>query len=251
MNCTDLIASIGFSCKQISPNTMRLWSPFTYGNDGHVVGLYLEKSNAGYRITDDAEALMHSASMGINITKRRIDLLKRVCGESVMVSDSGVISATANDNNLTDALSAVLNATLAVSHYEIDWMPRIKSESFTQEVAAVLEVTLGERLKKNVVVTGASGHQIEIPLVIEKNKESTYIQPVAYGDDRVDWDNVYRGLGKMLDLKSAGAEDQFRTIVIDDRSKDDELTQAVTLLTHTATVVNYSRLDNWARRLAA
>jgi len=97
MNCVDLISRIGFSCKQISPDTMRLWSPFTYGNDGHVVGLYVEKLNSGYRISDDAEALMHASTMGIKLSKRRIDLLKRVCGETVKISDGGVISAMANE----------------------------------------------------------------------------------------------------------------------------------------------------------
>jgi hypothetical protein len=96
-------------------------------------------------------------------------------------------------------------------------------------------------------VTGASGHQIQIPFVIKANSHSTYIQPVAYGPERVEWKNVYRGLGVMLDLKNAGAQDASRAIVIEDSEEDLEIKKAVTLLSIAANVIYFSKLRQWVR----
>lgn len=249
MNCSEIISDLGFRCKAINDELIRVWTPFTYGNDGEVVAFYIEKAADNFRVTDNAASLMHAASLGINLTDSRLNKLRRVWGNDISVSGGGEISRIATADTLKEAVAAVINASMIVSHHESGWLPKSKSLSFNEEVGKVLLEAVGEKaLKRNVTVPGASGHQIEIPFVIEKEEAHTYIQPVAYGEDRLDWDNVYRGLGKMLDLKNAGASDEARAVVIEDTVSDDEIAKAITLLTISCSVIHFSKLSHWARR---
>ena len=71
---------------------------------------------------------------------------------------------------------------------------------------------------------------------------------MAYGDERVDWGNVYKASGKMFDLKSAGAEEAQRIVIVEDSPGDEELGKAVTLLSYTAMVLLFSHRDQWLSR---
>ncbi len=250
MNCAELISNMGFECEAVGLHTMRLHSPFTYSNDGEHIGLYLAQDGNRFRVTDNAESLFHASSLGINISKRRIDSLRKIAGPSVSISDGGEIFAIGTSDSIGQVVTDVLNASLAVSHLESGWAPRSRSIEFVEEVAQALLETVKDRLRRNIHVTGASGHQLEIPLGIEQADRMVYIQPVAYGVDRMDWDNVYRGFGKMMDLKNAGASDDTRAIVIEDAANDPEIPKAVTLLANCATVIRFSSLTPWAQRLA-
>lgn len=250
MNCLDLIDDLGFECQTVGKNTLRLWSPFTYGNDGENIGVFVEAFGNGFRVTDNAEALFHASAMGINISKKRLEMLRRIAGTSVDITDGGEIIAQTAGKDVRQAIASVLNAAMSVSHMEFSWVPRSHSVQFNEEVGKVLLDTLGEkRVARKVLVTGASGHQIEIPFVVDGLRK-TYIQPVSYGDERVDWDNVYRGLGKMIDLKNVGADDASRIIIIEDEH-DDEPSKAITLLSITANVVPFSKISPWISKLAA
>jgi hypothetical protein len=124
MNCTQVLDSLGFECKPISDRLLRVWSPFTYGNDGEVIGLYVERTNAGYRVTDGAEALSHAESMGVDISKKRLALLRAAAGKSAEISSGGEIWASTDEGGLSAAVAGVLNAATAVSHFEHRWAPR-------------------------------------------------------------------------------------------------------------------------------
>lgn len=252
MNCTDTLASMGFKCAEVSENMIRVWSPFTYGNDGEIVGFYVETTGTDkYRVTDGAESLRHASSLGINLGRNRLDALRAIAGPRALVSSGGEISATADQSSLTEAIAAVLNAALAVSHLEFRWLPRASYETFTAEVGERLESALAGRVKKNVTVTGASGHQIEIPFAVIAQDRDTYVQPVGYGDGRVKWDTVYRAFGKMVDLKNVDAAQDQRVIVVDDRNTHEDLGQSITFLSESATVVRYSGIERWLARVAA
>ncbi len=249
MNCQSVIANMGFDCQPLSADTLRVWSPFTYGSDGEIVGLYVESYPGGFRITDNAESLMHASSMGIKISKPKIEALRRASGSSVKISDGGEISIAVDGDHIGEGVASVLNAAMAVSHFESSWAPRNKSESFTKIVADALESTLGDRLVRKVSVVGASGHQLELPIAIKVGSSMSYIQPIAANDDLlVDWNNVYMGFGKMMDLKNAGADSTARIVVIEDASNDVEIPKAITMLAMCASVVKYSNLKPWAER---
>lgn len=250
MNCQSLLSDIGFECMKLDADTLRIWAPFSYGNDGEHVGVYIEKRGDRVHVTDNAEALMHASAMGIKMTERRMDAVRRAAGE-VDISRGGIISMTVDDSQVHEGVVAVLNAALAVGHFETAWSPRLRAESFTKVVADILEEELGKRLLRNVQVTGASGHQLEIPFAIESKAELIYLQPVAAEDDRVNWTNVYSGFGKMTDLKNGGAESGARVVVLEDAPGDPEMPKAISLLAMSATVVQFPKLRLWVQRHAA
>lgn len=249
MKCSDILGNLGFDCAQVNENLLRVWSPFTYGDDGEEVGVYVEKLSDGFVVSDNAEAMMHAASMGISLSKNRLATLRNVAGHSVTIADGGEITAAASAESVPDAVATVIGAALGVGHLEAVWRPRHRNaQDFVRQVGDVLDSVVGKsRVSRDVKVTGASGHQIEIPFVIA---DEIYVQPVAYGDGKVQWDNVYRGLGKMIDLKNAGASDRSRIIVVEDASNDAEIANAVSLLSITANVVQFSKIESWARKIA-
>jgi hypothetical protein len=246
MNCADLISSLGFSCKQLSGGAIRLWSPFTYGRDGQLVSLFVEPTNGGFLVSDNAQSFMHAVTMGVDVTKSRLEMIRAaISDQTISVSKSGEITAVAHPESLGSAIVGVLNAALTVSAFESTWMPRSQA-TFERSVGVMLESILGTRLKTKVKVTGASGHQMEFPFAVDAAGNTTYIQTVAYGHGRVDWSLVYRGLGKMLDLKNADPGFSERAIILED-SPDEELAKAATLLSNSAKVVPFSRAKAWAQ----
>ena len=55
----------------------------------------------------------------------------------------------------------------------------------------------------------------------------------------------------MTDLKNAGAETGARVVVLQDAPGDLEMSKAISLLTMSATVVQFPRLRQWIQRHAA
>jgi hypothetical protein len=116
----------------------------------------------------------------------------------------------------------------------MDWRPGLSKED------------AGEHLQRDVTVQGVSGHQLEFPFVIDlPDSGRHFIQPVASGDEHIDWSNVYKAGGKMLNLKSAGADEHQRIVVIEDIPGDQELGKAMTLLSVTTSVLLFSHRAQW------
>lgn len=252
MNCQDVIANMGFHCRDLGDGTLRILSPFTFANDGEHVGLYIEEIPTGYRVTDGCESLMHASAMGASITLTRLNALRKSSGYAVTVSDDGEISAFTHKDGLSATVAAVLNSSLAASHLEPHWLPRRRSESFVESVSSLLERSLGDRVLRAVEVKGASGHQLEIPLAVRLADELVYVQPVATSEDNsIDWKNVYASYGRMIDLKNAGVHGTSRLVVMEDASNDEQFKFALKLLTETSSVVTYSKLPAWVEKRAA
>ncbi|WP_082605373.1 DUF1828 domain-containing protein [Curvibacter sp. PAE-UM] len=252
MNCETVISSLGFSCRDLGEGTLRVWSPFTYTGDGERVGFYVEQTRNGYRVTDGCEALMHAASMGIQLTNPRMEAVRRAVGDSATLSDGGEISAYSSSENFGAAMAAVLNAALAVSHFQPAWKPRQKAESFLRDVERTLENSFGERVLKKVAVLGASGHQLELPLAIRNGVELIYVQPIAASDENtMDWKRVYEAWGRMTDIKHSKSGDSQRLIVLQESANDSEMNTAISLLSDSSPVVRYSRLSAWANQRRA
>jgi hypothetical protein len=243
---------MGFRCRPIDSDTLRVWSPFTYGGDGERIGLYVEKSPNGYRITDACESLMHASSMGIPLTVNKLNAVRRSIGLTASISEGGEISAFVSEEDIGRGVASVLNASLAVSHLEGHWAPRAKPDSFVKNVATVLEASLGDKVLRNVSVVGASGHQLELPIAVKLAASLVYVQPIASTEEnKIDWKNVYAGYGRMIDLKNASVEGTSRLIVLEDAANDPETAKAVRLLAETSPVVQYSKLRAWAAQKAA
>ena len=119
----------------------------------------------------------------------------------------------------------------------MDWRPGLSKED------------PGEHLQRNGTVQGVSGHQLEFPFVIDlPDSGRHFIQPVANGDKHIDWSSIYKAGGRMLDLKSAGADEHQRIVVIEDIPGDQELGKAMTFLSVTTSVLLFSRRAQWLER---
>jgi hypothetical protein len=245
MNCTNLLENLGFSCAPRKNGALRLWSPFTF-DDGEHLGLFLEPlGDDKWLVTDHADTLMHASAMGARLTKPRLEQI-RSRFPNIELTEGGALRATASQSELSAKVTSVLNTAIAISHAEPRWLPKMNEERFIQMVGRELEAVAGKRLQRGVSVQGVSGHQLEIPFVIDlPNTGRHYIQPVASGDEHVDWSNVYRAGGKMLDLKSAGADDHQRIVIIEDCAGDDELGKAITFLSVTTSVLMFSHRTQW------
>lgn len=252
MNCREIVSNLGFSCKDLGEGMFRVHSPFSYGEDGQLVGIYVEEISTGFRITDACESLMHASSMGLSLTSARLNALRRSIAYAADVSDDGEILAFVTKEELNAGLVAVLNGALAVSHGEAHWKPRRRNETFLKNVTIALESRLGSRVLKAVEVKGASGHQLEIPLAIQMPNETIFVEPVAAtDDDDINWKNVYSSYGRMIDLKRANLDGVTRMIVLEDASNEEQFQFALNMLTETSSVLRYSKLHEWAKKLAA
>lgn len=248
MNCANLLENLGYTCAPRQNGALRLWSPFTF-DDGEHLGLFLEPSDNGqWLVTDHADTLMHASAHGAKLTRPRLDKI-RAQFTDVKISEGGALMAVTGQDNLARTITEVLNTAIAISHAEESWKPKTREQKFIAAVGKELEAVAGKKLQRNITVSGVSGHQIEFPFAIDDPAAGRqYIQPVAYGDERVDWGNVYKASGKMFDLKSAGAEEGQRIVIVEDNPGDEELGKAVTLLSYTAMVLLFSHRAQWLPR---
>lgn len=248
MNCANLLENLGYICAPRQNGALRLWSPFTF-DDGEHLGLFLEPSyNGQWLVTDHADSLMHASAHGAKLTSSRLDKI-RAQFEDVKISEGGALMAVTGQDNLAQTITEVLNTAIAISHAEENWKPKTREQKFIAAVGQELEAVAGKKLQRNVIVSGVSGHQIEFPFAIDDSKIGRkFIQPVAYVDERVDWGAVYKASGKMFDLKSAGAEEGQRIIIMEDTLGDDELGKAVTLLSYNTNVLLFSQRYQWLSR---
>lgn len=252
MRCREIVAQMGFACSDLGDGMFRLFSPFSYGEDGQLIGVYIEELQTGYRVTDACESFMHASAMGLSITEARMSAVRKSIGFAAEVSEDGEISALVSQDDLRAGLIAVLNGSFAVSHGEAHWKPRRRNETFLENVTLALESRLGNRVVRAAHVRGASGHQLEIPLAVQLPDQTIYIEPVAATeDDEVNWKNVYSSYGRMMDLKRANIEGTARLIVLEDASNEEQFQYALNVLHETSSVLRYSSLPEWTRKLVA
>ena len=251
MNCEALLANLGFKCRSLSDDVFRVWSPFTFGNDGHTIAVYVQKGPKGYIVSDDAAAAMHASSIGIRLSKKRMRQLRTMMGNRVELSEGGKISVICTEADLSDSISAVVGAAMAVSHAEPMWVPTEADEKFIQKVEAVLIDEIGyEGFKRDYLVRGASGHEIAVPFAIETiGNGPTYIQPVGSRNDSVYWNAVYQGMGRMTDIKEADNRDGSRVVILEEVDDKAEMAMAINILTIAAKVVPFEGMHTWVKRL--
>lgn len=252
MKCTTVLSQLGFECEPLATGALRLWTPFAYGDDGELIGLYVEPVAGHFRITDHADSLFHTSAMGISLSKPRLRRLAALMRGRANLSEAGEIAAVVNrESDVPDAVTDVVDSALVISHMERMWAPKASEADFQYRVERLLAPRLGARLKRRVQVTGASGHQLEIPFMITFEGGARYVQPVARSAKGIDWANVYKAYGKMTDLKHAGADEDTRYVVVEDDVENEEIDKAVSFLTDSATVLRFSNYNQWLERLIA
>lgn len=251
MNCAEIISRLGYECAPRPNSGARIFSPFTFA-DGTHIGVYVEPiSGDEVVVTDHGDAFMHLSSQGARVTERRIQWAMRHCAPAI-VSEGGAIQMVARLENVGEAVAAVLDASLRISHQQPEWTPSIAQERFTEIVAREIEAVAPNRVQRDVTAIGISGHQLEFPLGIKLPDETiAYIQPIAADNGRLNWGVVQRATGKMVDLQQTGLPSDLRLVVIDDEAAHTEAPRAITLLSTNATVLPFSMRQEWRQRFAA
>jgi len=251
MSCDTILSGLAFECVPLANQTYMVYTPFNMAHDGQVAAFSVRQVDEKYVLSDGCSALMHAEAHGVNVSRSRIQSLGSMLPSGVQLTVSGELTAECDLAGLAGSARSMVAALVGVTHQERAWWPATSEEEpFDEEVRQVLEPRVGSRLKRRVKVTGASGHQLELPFVIE-GPQPRYNQTVPYDVDRLDWTKVYRALGKMLDIKNAGTPDESRIIIIEDAANDPQLDNAITLLAYGAGVYRFSRTNDWIDRLAA
>lgn len=248
--CNYLLANLGYECRQISEDVSQLITPFTKGDDGELIGVYVQDFGDRYRISDGGDCLAHMLSHNVKLNRKRLDVIERKGHiEGVELTDLGEICVSTHQNGLAEAVNRVLSVCLEASHLESQWIGSIKAKDFTTKVGEFLDQTY-KQVDRNPLVRALSGHQIEIAFGVHGNSGVSYVQPVAPRGGRLNWGNVYKVSGMMNDLREI---DQRRFVIVDDTLDDigDELGAAITALSEHASVLPYSRRVDWHQELAA
>ena len=68
----------------------------------------------------------------------------------VNLSEGGALSLISQQEDLPNAITAVLNAAIVISHTERDWLPKAQEERFDNLLSKELESAAGKRLLKKL-----------------------------------------------------------------------------------------------------
>ena len=243
MSCNILLKDLGYSCYEIGKGVSQLMSPFTRGEDGELVGVYVQEMGDGhFRVSDGGDSLAHMLTHGIRLPAKRTDILQRLAyREGVDLSEStGEIHLSVNESSLVDGVNRVLSMAFEVGYIESNWLTSSRKAVFKDRVGEYLYAAFQD-VENDVGVKGLSGHQLEIPFVIHGKDNVTYIETVGRKNDKINWSSAYKVSGVMSDLRDC---DVKRCVIIDDLDQLDTQQAEIALSEH-AIVLPFSRRAEW------
>lgn len=238
-----------FDVERLSGGALRLWSQSTYADDGDIVSLIALPSGDGFwSLSDRAGLLMHTESKGFEVTKKKMSQMERLFPAGIRFDRGGeLVAPSVPGECLFDEATKLLTAVILASHISVrDGKPY--RQGFDSTVDRFLTGEFGEdRVRRKFRCVGGSGHQLEIPLVLDfDTSEPTFIVPI--GADTAggfDWGKVYGTAGKLQDLKQGQYAAGRRLVFIDDLHADvrkrRELGQVQTILAESASIIPFSR----------
>lgn len=251
MNCAQLSTQLGFRCEPVSDEIFYLESPLTLAFDGQLIGAYVQDIGRGeYRISDNADTIYCAMTHGVKATAERGRKLSEIVADTGMeLSDNGEIFKACRDDQLAYYLARFVEAASNVGFACSNMRPAPISR-FDNIVRDALRPKYAAKLKTDYKVVGASGHQLVLPFALEVVGEAPMlIQTVPNKDGKIDWNMVYRAVGKLLDIKNAHHESKRRVIL--EPGDEDENQKAAAALSDAAEVVLYTGPDHLIQALAA
>lgn len=239
----------------MSDTLLRVVSPFTYYDDSEHISVFVQEMSGQYRITDYCDTLMNIESRGINLTKKRISLIKAsLASQGVTLNDSGEISAWASESTVGEMTANVIRGGLLASAQTADWYSEIKDDKFERCVISYLKSQgLGNRLSLKEKIKGISGHEITIPITLKQ--ESPLLLPkrgftVSLASSR-GWNTAHSTVGKIVDISHTVPTVNNRFVIVDSESLSSELQQLSLLFNDTALVLPFHNRDSWIESLVA
>lgn len=255
VTCSTVISKLGFECHPMSDTLLRVISPFTYYDDSEHISVFVQEMSGQYRITDHCDTLMNIESRGINLTKRKIELIRAsLACQGVTLNESGEISAWASESTVGEMTANVIRGGLLASAQTADWYAEIKDDKFERCVISYLKSQgLGSRLSLKEKLKGISGHEITIPITLKS--QSSILQPkrgftISLSGSR-GWNTAHSTVGKIVDISHVVPVIENRFVIVDTEGLSQELQQLSLLFNDNALVLPFHNRDTWIQALVA
>lgn len=240
MTYESLAHAIGGSFHRLSATSGYISSPLVMPEDGTVIGAYvIDAANRQVRITDDSDVLYRASVNGVTHSPSRVRQVQSIAeGLGLSLSNDGEIHVTCAEADAPYYLARFLEAADRIAFLCLGYRPKTTTR-FERKVGEVLQTAFPERLVRAATLTGASGHALRFPFMLNGGSDrKTVIQPIAAKEGRIDWTNVYQALGKFIDLKNNPVAN-LRRIAVLEGIDDQNVEQAKAALSDASSVIIY------------
>ncbi|MBH3360476.1 DUF1828 domain-containing protein [Pseudomonas guariconensis] len=240
MNCADISRQLGFQCRHISDGLTYIQSPLTLAFDGAAIGAFVQDIGRGLvRITDNSDILFTAMTHGIAPDQRRsrkFGELAKLSGMSL--SENGELHTVCHRDEAGFQIARFIEAASRIGDACGDMLV-IHVPKFQRKVGSILARRYKESLRRDFVLSGASGHQLTFPFVINiGSPNQMVIQTIAAGPTgKPNWASIYGAVGKMGDLKNS--HDRTKRTIILERGEEQSTQQAMVALAESASIVVY------------
>lgn len=243
MNCAHIAAATGWHCQEVGHQALRIHAPARFGSDGeHLSFLLLEEGANRFYLTDAHATVEHVVSMGVKLSPNRLRSIQQLPGHRFAnITENWEITAGGSFDKLQPAIWEATALAMAIASKEAEWQPRSHQERFNSKIQKALLKRLGpERVVLKCRLAGISGHQLEFPLGIVKERFTQAVQPIGLAEDgKPDWGFVYQCFGKFSDLKYLSDEGADNRLIIMEASNTEDWKQAASMLANSARVIAF------------
>ena len=239
MNCQEISAQLGFSCRHINDGLLYVESPLALSFDGQLIGAYVQDIGRGkVRITDNADIMFCAITHGLQAHAKRASRLATLAADAgLALSDAGELHAVCPTDTAGFQLARFIETASRFGDIFDDALtPRVSK--FERLIGGHLESAFGNRLRRRINLTGASGHQLEFSFVLDPGTPNqTIVQPISVGrNGRPHWPSVYGAVGKMGDLKNGGDRTK-RTVVLQQGDEEATRQASIALAEHSSIII--------------
>ncbi len=238
MNCADISRQLGFSCRNISEGLTYIQSPIALSFDGMAIGAFVQDLGKGLvRITDNSDILFTAMTHGIAPDQRRAKKFEEIARRSgISLSDNGELHAICQESETVFQFARFIEAAARIGD-ACGNMLAVDVPKFQRKVGSILAKRYKDRMRRDASLSGASGHQLSFPFVLNPGTASQMvIQTISAGSaGKPNWASIYGAVGKMGDLKNSG--DTTRRTVILQRGEEESTQQAMVALAETASII--------------
>lgn len=254
MICNTVLSNLGYECHTVADDLICITTPFMQ-DDGSVIQAYIEqRADDEFLITDDANTFWVMDSRGVNLSSSRIATVKNTLKKyGVELNARAEIITTSNRENLSNALQRVIQGAILTDTLGLDWHKHPK-DSFELSVKSTFRTKqFPQTLSFDQKITGLSGHQIEIPIMLSGAERQTKRIFTTKVIENRSWASAYGVLGKIMDLHNPTEPSSDKTfVVIDDEAIGQQLNQLILLFNQSnAKILPFRKQDIWLEQLAA
>jgi len=240
MNCDQACNQLGFHCQPVADGLIYVESPLALSFDGMLIGAYIQDLGRGLvRITDNADIIFTAMTHGLKTDKRRARSFERIARNSgIDLSENGELHTTCRSSESGFFFARFIEAACRIGDV-CDAALVVPAPKFESTVGRVLASKFKKRVKRSFVATGASGHQLTFPFVLDQGTDhQMVIQAISSGTGgKPNWGSIYGTIGKMGDLRNGG-DTSRRTIILED-GDEDTIQQATVALAEIASIIIY------------